>query len=343
MPSTNRRQFLVAAGVAGVTGLAGCSELGNSGRPDVDPHTGLTDDPSAELETEAVFLAGDAGSLPDPPETAASVADADVVLATRSADRRTLVGAFRDGKPVAFAGHDAQDALVDVLSRVGDDYTFGTETVRARPVDPVVAVPRGDTVATYTLVDEGGWDDPVLDGLGWALGGRVPDCRTFVPEHSSDSLFAHAGATHVAGRLETGEAYASRTTASVSRQEGDQYVRLRTTLHAEASDGYAVEEALREADLPDDQRLHEVWPNPHSQHGVRVANVSDTVRSRFGVEVTPDSARARSALTGCGGLQTEGGLAYDHRTSVDWKRDGLLGADRRYAEATGRGEWHLGA
>jgi len=341
MPSTSRRRLLVAAGTAGVAGLAGCSALG-SDRPDVDAHSGLADDPSEELETEAVFLAGDASDLPDPPETAAGVDDADVVLATASADRQPLATALRDGKAVAFAGGGAQDALVDVLSRVGDDYTFGTEMVRGRPVDPVVAVPRGDTVATYTLVDEGGWDDPVLDGLGWALGGRVPDCRTFVPESSMDDQFAYAGTAHVAGRLETGEAYASRTVASLADLDAGRFVRLRTTLHAEANDGYAVEEAVREADFPDDQHLDDVWPNPHSREGVRVANVSDTVRSQFGVEVTPDSDRARSALTGCGGLQTEGELAYDHRTSVDWKRDGLLGADRRYAEATGRGKWHLG-
>lgn len=343
MPSTNRRQFLAAAGVTGVAGLAGCSAVADDGRPDVDTHSGLTDDPSAELETEAVFLAGDAGDLPDPPETADSIADADVVLATASADRRPLVDALRDELPVAVAGGGARGALVDVLSRAGDDYTFGTETVRGQRVDPVVAVPRGDTVATYALVDEGGWDDPVLDGLGWALGGRVPDCRTFVPERSSDSLFAYAGATHVAGCLETGEAYASRTVSSVSHQDGEQFVRLRTTLHAEANDGYAVEAAVREADFPDDQRLVDVWPNSDRRNDVQVANVSDTLRSQFTIELTPDGDRGRSALTGCGGLQTRGGVAYDHRTTVEWKRDGLVESKRHYGGGTGRGEWHLGA
>ena len=342
MPSTSRRRFLAAAGVAGIAGLAGCSALG-SGRPEVDTHSDLADDPGGNLDTEAVFLAGDTGDLPEPPETATSVGDADVVLATASADREPLAAALRDGKAVAFASGGAQDALVDVLSRAGDDYTFGTEATRGQPVATVVAVPRGDTVATYTLVDEGGWDDPVLDGLGWALGGRVPECRTFVPESSMDDQFEYAGAATVAGRLPSGEAYACRSVAAVAEQDAGRFVRLRTTLHAEANDGYAVDEAVRGADFPDDQRLDEVWPNAHSRNGVQVANVSDTLRSQFGIEVTPDSDRGRSALTGCGGLQTEGGLAYDHRTSVDWKRDGLLDADRRYAEVTGRGEWHLGA
>jgi hypothetical protein len=342
MPSTSRRRFLTAAGTAGFAGLAGCSAF-DGGRPDVDTHSGLADDPSGELETEAVFLAGDPNALPEPPETAASVESADVVLATASADRQSLVDALRDGIPVAFAGGGAQEALVDVLSLAGNDYTFGTETVQARPVDPVVAVPRGDTVATYTLVDEGGWDDPVLDGLGWALGGRVPDCRTFVPESSMDDQFAYAGAAHVAGCLETGEAYASRTVASVSRQGGEQYIRLRTTVSAEANDGYAVDEAVREADLPDDQHLHDAWPNSHSVAGVQVANESIGSRSRFRVTLTPENARARSALAGCGGLQTRGSVAYDHETSVEWKRDELLGASRHYGGGTGRGEWHFDA
>jgi len=341
MPSTNRRRFLAAAGSAGLAGLAGCSALGDDGRPDVNTHSGLAADPGRELETEAVFLAGDASDLPDPPETTDSVADADAVLATASADRQPLVDALRAGTPVAVAGGGAHDAVVDVLSRAGDDYSFGTEAVRGRPVDPVVAVPRGETVATYALVDEGGWDDQVLDGLGWALGGRVPDCRTSVSERSSDGQFAYAGAAHVAGCLETREAYATRTVASVADQDAARFVRLRTTLHAEANDGYAVEEAVREADFPDDQRLDRVWPNPHTSDGVRVANVSDTLRSQFAIEVTPADDRARSATTGCGGLQTEGGLAYDHRTSVRWKRDRVVGADRRYGGVSGRGEWYL--
>lgn len=342
MPSTDRRRFLAAAGTAASAALAGCNALGG-GRPDVNTGSGLDEDTSHALENDAVLLAGDTGDLPAPPNTADTVGDADAVLATANADRETLRMAFRAGRPVAFGAGDVQAALQDLLASVRGEYTFGVETVRARPVAVVVAVPGNGTVATYTFVDDGGWDDPVLDPFGWALVGRVPGCDTFVPESSADSMFDYAGAAHVVGRLEAGEAYASRTVAAVSRQDTGQYVRLRTTTHAEANDGYAVEEALREADLPDDQHLHEVFPNPHTRNGVQVANVSDTTRSTFAIEVTPENARARSALTGCGGLRTEGSVGYDHRTSFQWKRDGLLDTDRHYGGGTGRGEWHLGA
>ncbi|MUV61582.1 hypothetical protein GJ634_13100 [Halobacterium sp. CBA1126] len=306
--------------------------------------SGLAADTSRALNDEAVSLAGDAGDLPEPPHTAEAVADADVVLATASADRAPLTRALRTGKPVAFAGGDAQSALRGLLEDVRGEYTFGVEAVRARPVETAVAVPSGTgTIETYTFVDDGGWADPVLDPLGWALVGRVPDCDTFTPESSMDSAYDYAGAAHVVGRLETGEAYAARTVASVARQDGGQFVRLRTTLHTEANDGYAVEEAGRSADLPDDQRLHSVYPNPHTRNGVRVSNTSDTTRSRFAIELTPASARARSALTGCGGFRTEGTVGYDHRCGFQWKRDRLLGSDRHYATATGRGEWRLDA
>lgn len=211
--------------------------------------------------------------------------------------------------------------------------------VRARPVKVVVADPRGDTVETYTFVAEGGWDDPILDPFGWALVGGVPECDTFVPHSSMDEMFEYAGAAHVIGRLPTGETYASRSEGSVSRQDSGLFVRLQTKLHTAANDGYAVEEAVRETDLPDDQHLDSVFPNPHTQNGVQVANVSDTTRSTFAIEVTPDSPRARSALTGCGGFHTEETLAYDYRTSFQWKNDTLLDTNRHYASTTGRGEW----
>ncbi|WP_232700315.1 hypothetical protein [Halobacterium wangiae] len=340
MPSTNRRRFLATAGAAASAALAGCTALGG-GRPDVDTGSGLSEDTSQALENDAVYLAGDTGDLPTPPNTADTVEDADAVLATPNANRATLVRAFRAGRPVAFATGSGFDAMTGLLESVRQEYSFGVEAVSARPVSVVVAVPENGTVETYTFVDEGGWDDPVLDPFGWALVGRVPECKTFVPESSMDDAFDYAGAANVVGRLDNGEAYASRTVASVSHQDTGQYVRLRTTLHAEANDGFAVEEASREADFPDDQRLHDVFPNAHTRNGVQVANVSDTIRSTFAVEVTPENARARSALTGCGGLQTEGSVGYDHRTSFQWKRDDLLGADRHYATATGRGEWHL--
>jgi|AntDeeMinimDraft_5_1070356.scaffolds.fasta_scaffold01791_2 hypothetical protein len=341
MPSTNRRRFLATAGAASVAALAGCNALG-SGHPEVNTGSGLSEDTSQALENDAVYLAGDTDDLPTPPNIAETLEDADAVLATPSADRATLVQAFRTHRPVAFATGSGFDAMVGLLESVRQEYTFGVEAVRARPVSVVVAVPGNETVETYTFVDEGGWDDPVLDPLGWALVGRVPECETFVPESSADELYDYAGATNVVGRLDEGEAYASRTVASVSHQDTGQYVRLRTTLHAEANDGFAVEDGVREADFPDDQRLHDVFPNAHTRNGVQVANVSDTTRSTFEIELTPKNARARSALTGCGGLQTEGSIAYDHRTSFQWKRDDLLGADRHYGGGTGRGEWHLG-
>jgi hypothetical protein len=342
MPSTNRRRFLTTASAGALAALAGCTALGD-GRPDVNTGSGLDEDTSQALEDDPVYLAGETTDLPEPPQTADTLADADAVLATVSADRAELVQALRTGMPVAFAAGGVQDALQDLLASARENFTFGVETVRARPVETVVAVPGGGTVETYTFVDDGGWDDPVLDPFGWALVGRVPDCDTFVPESSADSMFDYAGAAHVVGRLETGEAYASRTVASVSHQDTGQYVRLRTTLHAEANDGHAVEEAVRKADLPDDQHLSHIFPNPPTRNGVQVANVSDTTRSTFAVKMTPEHGRARSALTGCGGLQTEGSVAYDHETTAEWKRDELVGEDRHYGGGTGRGEWHLDA
>ncbi len=94
--------------------------------------------------------------------------------------------------------------------------------------------------------------------------------------------------------------------------------------------------------VKDDQRLHSVFPNSHTQNGVQVANVSDTTRSSFAIEVTPESPRARSVLTGCGGFRTEETLAYDYRTSFQWTNGGVLDTKRHYGSATGRGEWSFG-
>lgn len=342
MPSTHRRQFLSAIGVASATGLAGCSALGD-GRPEVNAGTGLNEDTSHALENEDVYRTGDDGDLPEPPSKVDNLDEADAVLATGDADRAPLVRALRDGKPVAVGAGDVQGGLRGLLESARQDYTFGVEAVRARPVPVAVAVPGDGTVDTYTFVDDGGWDDPVLDAFGWALVGRVPECDTFVPSSSMDDQYDYAGSAHIAGRLETGEAYVSRTTATVSRQDGGRFVRLRTRLHAEANDGYAIQEAVKASDFPDDQRLHRVWPNPHTENGVQVTNTSDTVQSDFSFEATPESSRAKSALTACGGLRTEGAVGYDHRVSVTWKRDELLGTDRHYASSTGRGEWHLDA
>ncbi|AFK21586.1 hypothetical protein E6P09_15645 (plasmid) [Haloferax mediterranei ATCC 33500] len=305
----------------------------------MNPATGLDQETGPALDEAAVYIAGDNSDLPKPSSTTESIEDAGAVLATAAASRTKLAQAFRAGKPVAVAGGGATDAMRGLLNSVREDYSFGIEMVRARPVKVVVADPRGDTVETYTFVAEGGWDDPVLDPFGWVLVGRLPECDTSVPESSVDDMFEYAGAAHVIGRLPTGETYASRSEVSVSQQETGQFARLQTKLHSAANERYAIEEAVREADFPDDQRLNEVYPNSHTQNGVQVANVSDTTRSTFAIKVTPASSRARSALTGCGGFQTEGKLAYDHRTSFQWKRDSLLNTNRHYASSTGRGEW----
>lgn len=338
MPSNSRRRFLAVAGTGVLAGVAGCTAFGNS-RPDVNPATGLTQDTSQALSDKAVYVAGDNSDLPNPPTTTESLADAQAVLATAITDRTKLSQAINEGKPVAVAGDGATVAMRDLLNSVRADYSFGLETVNARPVNIVVANPRGDTIETYTFVAEGGWDDPILEPFGWALVGRVPECDTFVPEASRDDLFEYAGATHVAGRLPTGETYVTRSEASISRQDTALFVRLRSKLHAAANDGYAIEKAVREADLPDDRVLDEVYPNAHTQNGVQVANVSHTSRSTFAIEVTPASPRARSAITGCGGFQTEGKLAYDYRTGFQWKRNKLLNTDRHSGITTGRGEW----
>lgn len=341
MPSSNRRRFLAALGTAGTVGLAGCSSF-TTNATDVDPHTGLDQDASAALDDTPVYLAGDTDDLPQPPETTDALSEAAVVLATASAESDALSFAFRAGKPVAVAGDDCQDALVELLEPVATDYQYGVERVRGRPVAVVAAVPESDAAATYTFVREGGWEEPVLDPLGWVEHGRLPDCQTFVRESSADDAFEYAGSATVVGRLETGETYASRSVASVAEQDGERFVRLRSKLHAAANDGFPIEKAGRETDLPDDQHIHQLFPNSHTENGVQVANTSSSLRSRFGVTFTPETDRARGALTGCGGLRTEGSLAYDYRARFRWKRDRLVDSDRHYGSASGRGEWHFG-
>jgi len=213
--------------------------------------------------------------------------------------------------------------------------------VNGRPVNVVVAKPRGDTVETFTFIDEGGWDDPVLDPFGWALVGSIPDCDTYMPKSSADSMFEYAGAAHIVGRLSTEETYMSRSVASVYRQDAGVATRLRTRLHIEANDGYAVENVARTEDFRNDRKLIHFYPNPHTKSGVRVHNYSDPTVGLLKLEYIPESPRAHSALTGCGGVQTEGKLAYDHRTSFQWKHDKLLGSDHHHGGGSGRGEWNF--
>lgn len=337
----NRRSVLRLGGLAAIGSVAGCAAVA-SDPPDVDPNTGLDRNPAGALDNVPVFLAGETSTLPEVPMSVDSLADARVALATPDAWVPPLAEAFRNGTTVAFAGDKAPDALASLLVSVRDEFHYGIETIEGTSVETTVAIPHGDTIETYQFVDEEEWDDPTLDPVGWALDSRLPDCQTFIPESTADDQYTRVGAAWIVGRLSAGETYAARTTGYRRTTPDVKRLRLRTTIHAAANDGYAIETAVREADLPDDQHLHSVAPNPHTQNGVQVTNASDTVRSTFGIELTPDSPRARSALTGCGRFRTEGPLAYDYRTSVRWKRDELLDTDRHYATATGRGEWALG-
>lgn len=349
MPSTDRRAFLAALGTAGTAALAGCSAFTTSAA-DVDSHTGLDDDASAHLDGIAVYLAGDTDTLPEPPTTTESLADAEVVLGTTDATRATLVSGFRSGATVALVetsskderpSDGVQDAFAAFLEADGT-HQYGTETVLGRPVSVAAAVPRGDTASTYVFPDEGGWDDSVLDPVGWVEHGRLPDCRTFVPESSADDDYEYAGDAFIVGRLETGETYASRTRATVRTfEDHERRVRLRTTMHAAANDGYPVADAHRVADFPNDDPMLDQFPNPHERNGVEVHNRSGLVDQRLDVEFRPTNDRARGALTACCGLTTGGDVGYDHETRWTWTDDGFVTSDSHYGGASGRGEWHL--
>jgi len=151
----NRRSTLRLGGLALAGGLGGCSALA-TGPSDVDPNTGLDGNPQSSLAGRPVHLAGDTGELPQPPSTSDSLAGAEIALATPGAAKEPLAGAFRDGTAVAFAGGAASDALATLLGAVAEEYHFGNETVEGRPVDTTVAIPRGETAATFRFVREGG-------------------------------------------------------------------------------------------------------------------------------------------------------------------------------------------
>jgi hypothetical protein len=336
------RRSLLGTGAGAVAGaLAGCSTLA-SGRPAVETNTGLDRDASAALDAESVFRTGDVGSLPEPPTTADSLSSAAVALATPDADAARLAEALRAGTAVALVGDGAPDAFRALLERVADTFHYGVESVHGRPHGPLVAVPRGETVETFWVVREGGWNDPVLDPVGWALDGRLPDCRTFVPDRAADSQYAPAGTAWVAGRLPSGETYAARTRAE--RYVGDgpaPSLRFRTTLHAAANGGYPVTEARRVADFANDRQLSDWFPNPHERGGVAVSNHSGPIDERLEVAFEPTTDRARAALTGCCGATVDGAVAYDHRTTWDWRRESLLASRGHHGGGTGRGTWHV--
>lgn len=335
----NRRTFLRLGGGAVLGPLAGCSALAD-GPPDVETNTGLRGNPRVELDGVSVFLAGDAGDLPDPPTTTETLEDAEVVLATPDASMASLADAFRQGRVVAFAGGDAPAALASLLDSLRGAYSYGIETVKGRPVEVSVAVPGGDTVDTFQFVREDGWDDPVLDPLGWALHGRIPDCETFVPESTADDQYTHTGSAWIAGRLWSGETYAARTRASRHTNDTARRFRLRTTMHAAANDDYAVEEARRVADYPNDESLMDWFPNPHERNGIEVTNHSDLIEERLDVSFSPTANEARGALTGCCGLEART-LAYDHQTRWRWTDSRGFGSDSHYGGGSGRGEWHI--
>jgi hypothetical protein len=339
--TVNRRTALRLGGVALAGSVAGCAAVSGS-PPDVDPHTGLDSDASAALDGRPVALAGDADALPTPPTRADSLDDAEACLATPDAPTAALADAFREGTVVAFAGDGASAALASLLDAVADDYHHGQETVGARPLGPAVAVPWDDTVDTFQFVRDGGWDRPVLDPVGWALHHNLPECDTFVPEHTADSQYEALGAAWLAGRLPTGETYAARTEGSRYAGDGDvRRLRLRTTVHAAATGGHAVAKVRRVTDFPNDASLADWFPNSHERGGVSVANRSDPVDERLDVTFSPADAGARGALTGCCRATVGRTLRYDHRTRWVWTREGLLSSDSRFGGGTGYGAWHV--
>jgi hypothetical protein len=336
----NRRTYLRLGGLAAAGSLAGCAAL-SSAPPDVETNTGLDRDPSDALEETPVHLAGETDDLPELPTTAEALAHAEVALATPDATIAPLADAFREGTTVAFAGGGSQEALAALLDAVRGEYDYGIETVKGRPVGVSVAEPRGDAANTFQFVREGGWPDPVLDPVGWALDARLPDCETFVPESTADDQYVRAGSAWIAGRLQSGETYAARTRASRHTDSNTRRLRLRTAMHAAANGGYAIAEAGRVADFPNDEGLTNWFPNPHEQNGVEVTNHSNPIEERLDVSFSPAGDDARGALTGCCGLTTDGEYAYDHRTRWIWTDDGLLGSESRYGGGSGRGEWHV--
>ncbi len=320
--------------------LAGCAALA-SGPPDVDPNTGLGQNPASALDSVPVFLAGEPSALPDVPMRVDSLGDARVALATPDAPLPPLAEAFRNDTTVAFAGNNAPGALASLLAFVSDGFHYGIETVVGKSVKTTVAVPNRDTVDTYQFVHESGWDDPTLDPVGWTLDGRLPDCETFVPESASDEQYARVGSAWLVGRLASGETYAARTVGRRHTSPDARRLRLRTTVHAAANEGFAIDEARRVADFPNDESLLDSFPNPHERDGVAVANYSDLIENRLEVSISPATDRTERGLTGCCGLTTGGAYAYDHRTRWVYTNNGLVGSKSHYGGGTGRGEWHI--
>lgn len=341
VPQSTRRGFLRVAGVGLAGSLAGCSAL-SSGPPDVSGQTGLSRDASGELDDRPVFLAGDTDALPAPPERVDSIEAAWAAIATPDAAIEPLAQGLRQGTTIAFAGGEAAAALGNLLDAVSTEASYGVETVEGRPTETVVAEPRGDTVSTYQFIREGGFDDPVLDPLGWVMGGRIPDCQTFVPERSNDDAFDRIGTATIAGRLPTGETYAGRTVGYRHSDTQDvRRYRFRSSVHAAANEGIGIEAATRVADFANDAQLTRWFPNPHERNGVAVSNNSDPIEERLHVTFEPASDRARATLTGCCGCSVDETLTYDHRIQFRWERSGLFGSTERSGGGSGVGRWDV--
>lgn len=341
MPAT-RRDILSLLGTASLTGLAGCSDLLGSGQTS-EHDTGLDENTATALDGTPVYLAGDVANLPTPPTTTDSLDEARVAIATPTADSDSLADALRNGTTVAFAGENAPNALQTVLGAVSDEYRYGTETVKGRPVGTAVAVPRSDTIDTLHFVDEGGWDDPVLDPIGWTFSGRIPDCETVVAGDPTESKFDLAGTATLVGRLESGETYLSRTMARVRPDGNDgRLVRFDTTMHAAATGGYNVAEARRVADVANDETVRALFPNSHEKSGVEVSNNSDPIENRLDASFAPTTDETRTDFAGCCGFTADAAVGYDHRTTWSWKKNSLIGSNDRSGGGSGRGEWHVG-
>lgn len=342
MPS--RRRYLAALGSASVatTGIAGCAALGSS---DVTPPD--AESPASRLDGYAVYVDGD---VPSPPETADDLGSADAALVDAAvADVPRLAGAVRDGTPVAFAAvgsgrRGAVGALRELLAAVRGDYRYGFEALHGRPVTVTAVVPHGETLDTYSFVDEGGWGSPPLAGLGWALGGRLPECDVGAPEDLTDP-WTHLGGAYVVGKLSSGERYASRIRAAATTQKGTTYLRVVNALTA-AAGGYPVGRIRREIDLANDLEMNDSGPNSYTRNGGSLRNESDMITETGRITVEPASESARRQLTGCFAFEAEypadaTDLGYDFRSDWRWTDRGLLSDDHRYAGGDGRGTWWL--
>lgn len=179
-----------------------------------------------------MFLAGETRRLPDVQMSVDALVDAKVALATPEV---------------------SLPPLASLLASVRDKFHDGIETIEDKSVETTVAIPGSDTVETDQFVHAGGWDDTTLDPVGWTLRSRLLDCETFVPASASDDQYARVGSAWLVGRLPSGETYPARTTGHRPSTRDVQRLRLRTTMHAAANDGHAIEEVRRAADFPNDE------------------------------------------------------------------------------------------